>query len=171
MSRDKTSPGHCATYGLPVKGTLELAHHGGRSTNYYATTLKAAPVRAQYAPRRLNRCGIRQDGRQLRSTLRHTATRIEIVQCACELLPPWPIKGEAAPSRRGRTRDDGQQSLTRSPPSPRYWHLPQPPPLGLGGHAFSPDSLVATPLRAPRCKQYSAPSTPLLDVRPRLEPG
>jgi hypothetical protein len=44
-------------------------------------------------------------------------------------------------------------------------------PLGLGGHASSPASLVATPLRAPRCKQYSAPSTPLLDVRPRPEPG
>jgi hypothetical protein len=65
--------GHCATYGLPVNGTLELAHH----------------VRA------------------------------------CKLLPPWPIKGGGAPSRRGQTRDDGQQSLTRSLPSPRHWHSPQ----------------------------------------------
>jgi hypothetical protein len=38
--------GHCATYGLPVNSTLELAHHGGRSTNYYAATLEAAPVQA-----------------------------------------------------------------------------------------------------------------------------
>jgi hypothetical protein len=49
--------------------------------------------------------------------------------------------------------------------------LPQSIPLGLGGQASSPTSLVATPLRAPRCKQYSAPSTPLLDVRPQTEPG
>jgi hypothetical protein len=79
--------GHCATYGLPVNGTLELAHHGGQSTNYYAATLEAAPVRAQDAPRRLNGSGIRQDGRQFLRTARHTVTRIEIVLCACKLLP------------------------------------------------------------------------------------
>jgi hypothetical protein len=45
--------------------------------------LLAAPVQAQDAPRRLNGSGIRQDGRQLRSTVRHTATRIEIVRHAC----------------------------------------------------------------------------------------
>jgi hypothetical protein len=88
---------HCATYGLPVNSTLELAHHGGRSTNYCAAALEAAPVRAQDAPRRLNGSGIRQDDRQLRSTILHTATCIEIVQRACKLLPPWPIKGRAAP--------------------------------------------------------------------------
>jgi hypothetical protein len=87
---------------------LELAHHGGRSTNYYAATLEAAPVRAQYVPRRLNGSGIRQDGRQLRSTIRHSATRIEIVQRACKLLPPWPINGgggspPAAGDRHGMT--------------------------------------------------------------------
>jgi hypothetical protein len=49
--------GHCATYGLPVNGTLELAHHGGRSANYYAATLEAVPVRALDAPRRLNGSG------------------------------------------------------------------------------------------------------------------
>jgi hypothetical protein len=58
----------------PVNGTLELAPHGGRSTNRYTATLEAAPVRAQDAPRRLNGSGIRQDGRQLRSTVRHTST-------------------------------------------------------------------------------------------------
>jgi hypothetical protein len=61
----------CATYGLPVNGALELAHHGGQSTNYYAATLEAAPVRAQDTPRRLNRSGIHQDGRQFRRTVRH----------------------------------------------------------------------------------------------------
>jgi hypothetical protein len=73
--------------------------HGGRSTNRYTVTLEAAPVQAQDASRRLNRSRIRQDGRQLRSTVRHTATRLEIVQRAYKLLPPWPIKGGAAPSR------------------------------------------------------------------------
>jgi hypothetical protein len=71
--------GHCATYGLPVNGALELAHHGGRSTNYYAATLEAAPVRAQDAPRCRNGSMIRQDGRQFHCTVRHTVTRIEIV--------------------------------------------------------------------------------------------
>jgi hypothetical protein len=79
---------HCTTCGLPVNGTLELARHGGQSTNYYAATLEAAPVRAQYAPRRLNGSEVRQDGRQLRCIVRHTVTRIEIVRRACKLLPP-----------------------------------------------------------------------------------
>jgi hypothetical protein len=84
-------------YGLPVNGTLELAHHGGRSTNYHATTLESAPVQVQDAPRRLNRSGIRQDDHQLYVTVRHTVTRIKIVLSACKLHPPWPIKGGAAP--------------------------------------------------------------------------
>jgi hypothetical protein len=79
--------GHCATYGLPVNGTLELAHHGGRSTNYHAMTLEAAPVQVQGAPRRLNGSGIRQDGHQLYGNVRHTVTRIEIVLRACKLHP------------------------------------------------------------------------------------
>jgi hypothetical protein len=74
-------------YGLPVNGTLELAHHGGRSTNYHATTLESAPVQVQDAPRRLNRSGIRQDDHQLYVTVRHTVTRIKIVLSACKLHP------------------------------------------------------------------------------------
>jgi hypothetical protein len=130
--------GHCATYGLPVNVTLELAHHGGRSTNYYAATLEAAPVRAQYAPRRLNGSGIRQDGRQLRSTIRHSATRIEIVQRACKLLPPWPIKGgggspPAAGDRHGR-RAAVSYTLPAFPtilnsPQSNLWDLEATPPL------------------------------------------
>jgi hypothetical protein len=146
---------HCATYGSPVNDTLGSAHYGGHSTNRYTTTLEATPVRAHDAPCHLNRSRIRQDFHQLRGTARHTSTRREIVRHACKLLPPWPIKGGAVPQLR--TRDDGQQSLTRSPPSPRYWHLPQSIPLGLGGQASSPTSLVATPLRAPRCKAIKCP--------------
>jgi hypothetical protein len=145
--------GHSATYGLPVNDTLELAHHGGRSTNYYAATLEATPVRAQDAPRRLNGSGIRQDDRQLHSTVRHTATRIEIVRHACNLLPPWPIKGGAALQPQGET-DTGRWTADAHTLSafPTILALASINPLGLGGHAFSPASLVATPLRAPRCK-------------------
>jgi hypothetical protein len=84
--------GHCATYGPPVNDTLEPAHCGSRTTNRYAATLEAAPVRSQDAPRCLNRSRIRQDDCQLRGTDRHTPTRREIVRHACKLLPPWPIK-------------------------------------------------------------------------------
>jgi hypothetical protein len=140
-----------------------------QSTNRYTAALEAAPVRTQDAPRRLSRSGIRQDGRQLHSTVCHTSTRREIVRHACKLLPPWPIKGGAAPSRGDRGR---RTAITHTLASfSTILALASIKPLGLGGHASSPASLVATPLRAPRCEQYSAPSTPLLDVRPRPEPG
>jgi hypothetical protein len=161
---------HCAAYGPPVDGTLEPARGGGRTTNHYAATLEAAAVRAQDAPRRLDWSRIRQDDRQLRGTAHHASTRRKIVRHACKLLHPWPIKGGEVPQPQ-RTRDDGQRSPTRSPPSPRYWHLPQSIPLGLGGQASSPTTLVAPLYEHHGASQYSAPSTPLLDVRPRPEPG
>jgi hypothetical protein len=86
-----------------------------------------------------------------------------IVRHACKLLPPCPIKGEAVPQPQG---DDGQQSPARFPPSPRYWHLPQSVPLGPGDLASSPASLVAPLYEHHGATQYSAPSTPLLDVQP-----
>jgi hypothetical protein len=54
---------HCAAYGPPVDVTLESARGGGRMTNHYTATLETAPIRAQDAPRRLDRSRIRQDGR------------------------------------------------------------------------------------------------------------
>jgi hypothetical protein len=83
-----------------------------QSTNRYTAALEAAFVRAQDAPRRLNRSGIRQYGRQLRSIVRHTSTRREIVQHACKLLVPWPIKGGAAPQPRGHGTTDNNLSHT-----------------------------------------------------------
>jgi hypothetical protein len=152
-----------------VNGTLELVHHGVSQPTATPPPSRPPPVRAQDAPRRLNRSGICQDGRQLRNTVRHTSTRRKIVRCACKLLPPWPIKGGAAPSRG----DTGRRTAVTHTLSafPTILALASIKPLGLGGHASSPASLVATPLRAPRCEQYSAPSTPLLDVRPQPEPG
>jgi hypothetical protein len=141
---------YCTSYGSP--STAPSSPPEDAPVNHHVSTLEVAPVRAQDTPRRRDWSKIRQHGRQLYGTVRHTATRVEIVWYACNLLPPWPIKGGATPSRRGRTRDDGQQMLTRSPFSPRYWHSPQSHLLGLGGHASSPASLVATPLQAPRCE-------------------
>jgi hypothetical protein len=93
------------------------------------------------------------------------------VRHARKLLSPWPIKGGQSPSRRGQTHRDGQRTLARLPPSPRYWHLPQSVPLGPGGPSSSPASLVAPLCKHYGATQYSAPSTSLLDVRPRPEPG
>jgi hypothetical protein len=107
---DKTSPRLplCRVRPPPVDDTLESARGGGgRTTNHYAATLDAASVRAQDAPRRLYRSRIRQDGRQLRGTTRHASTRRKIVQHACKLLPPWPIKGGAVPQPRGHGTTDG----------------------------------------------------------------
>jgi hypothetical protein len=97
---DKTSPQRPLCHvRAPRPRNPPITPHGGRSTNHYATALEAAPVRAQDAPRRVNRSGIRQDARQLRGTVCHTSTHREIVRHACKRLPPWPIKGGAAPSR------------------------------------------------------------------------
>jgi hypothetical protein len=96
------------------------------------------------------------------------------VRHACKLLPPWPMKGEAVPQPQER-QGDKQQSPVRFPPSPRYWHLPQSVPLGPGGLTSSPASLVAPLYEHHGATQYSAPSTPLLDVRPpagtRIKPS
>jgi hypothetical protein len=88
----------------------------------------------------------------------------EIVRHACKLSPPWPIKGGAVPQPQGG--GDRERTLARFPLSPRYWHLPQSVPLGPGGLTSSPASLVAPLCKHHGATQYSAPSTPLLDVRP-----
>jgi hypothetical protein len=81
---------HCATYGPPSPSTAPSNRptDGSRTTNHYAATLEAAPVRAQDASQRLNRSRIRQDGRQLHGTARHASTRREIVRTHvnCSLL-------------------------------------------------------------------------------------
>jgi hypothetical protein len=43
---------HCASYGLPLTAPSSRPAGGGRTANLYATTLEAAPVRAQDSPRR-----------------------------------------------------------------------------------------------------------------------
>jgi hypothetical protein len=92
----------------------------------------------------------------------------KIVRHTCKLPLPWPIKGGAVPWPQG---DDREHSPARFLSSPRYWHLPQSVPLGPGGPASSPASLVAPLCKHYGATQYSALSTPLLDVRPRSELG
>jgi hypothetical protein len=166
----------CTSYGPPSTAPSSLFADDDRTVNHYATNLEAAPVRAQDAPRRHDWIEIRQDGRQLHGTARHAFTRRRIVRHACKSLPPWPIKGRAIPHPQGddtrtTTRDDGLRTHARFPPLPRYWHLPQSIPLGLGGQASSPSTLVAPLYEHHGATQYSTSSTPLLDVRPRPEPG
>jgi hypothetical protein len=95
---------HCTSYRPPLTAPSSRPTGGGRTSNLYATTLKAAPVRAQDSPRRPNRSKIHQDSRQLCGTARHTSTRRRIVWHACKLLSPCPIKGGAVPQPQ---RGDG----------------------------------------------------------------
>jgi hypothetical protein len=139
---------HCAAYGPPLTAPSNRPAGGGQTTNHYAATLEAAPVRAQDAPRCPDWSRIRQDGRQLRGAARHASTRRRIVRHACKLLPPWPIKGGAVPQPRGR-RTAITNTLSAfttilalaSINTFGTWR-----PGLLSRHACSP------PLRAPRCK-------------------
>jgi hypothetical protein len=125
----------------------------GAPVNHHASTLEVAPVQAQDTPRRRDWSRIRQDGHQLYDTVRHTATRIEIVRHVCQTAPSLAYKRRGSPPVAGDrhgTMDSKHSHALRF--SPRYWHSPQSHLLGLGGHASSPASLVATPLQAPRCE-------------------
>jgi hypothetical protein len=95
------------------------------------------------------------------------------VRHACKSLSPGPIKGRVIPLAVGdrTTHDDGQRSYTCFPPSPRYWHMPQSIPLGLGGQDSSLAMLIDPLYEHHGATQYSSLSTPLLDVRLRPEPG
>jgi hypothetical protein len=101
---------HCASYGLPSTAPSSRPAGGGRASNLYATTLEAAPVRAQDSPRHPDRSEIHRDSRQLRSTARHAFTHRRIAQHACKLLFPWPIKGGAVPQLQGTGTDTEMNS-------------------------------------------------------------
>jgi hypothetical protein len=158
----------CTSYGPPSTAPSSLSADEDRTINHYASTLEAAPVRAQDAPRCHDQNEIRQDGCQFRGTTRHAFTRRRIVRHACKSPSPWPIKGGVIPQPQGRMEDDTDiiSQHTHIPPSPRYWHLPQSKPLGFGCKTSSPTTLVAPLYEHHSATQYSASSTPLLDVRP-----
>jgi hypothetical protein len=137
----RTGTGHrhdryCASYGPPSTPSSRRPAGGGRTSNFYATTLEATPVRAQDSPRHPNRSKIRRDGRQLHGTARHAFTRRRIVRHTCKLLSAWPIKGGVLPPPQGG-HGDGRRLLARFLPSPdigtclnQYlWDLEDQPPL------------------------------------------
>jgi hypothetical protein len=70
----------------PLTAPTNRPAGGSRTTNHYAATLEAAPVRAQDVPRCPDWSRIRQDGHQLRGTARHASTLRKIVWHACKLL-------------------------------------------------------------------------------------
>jgi hypothetical protein len=86
------------------------------------------------------------------STALHTMSShvARTVWHACKMPPPWSIKGGAVPWPQG---GNGQHSLARFPPSPRYWHLASTKPQGPGDSTSSPASLVAL-----LCKHHGAAS-------------
>jgi hypothetical protein len=82
---------------------------------------------------------------------------------ACKLPPLWPIKGGAVPWPRGMTYSTHSHAhcLHHDIGTCLNQKL-----MGPGGPASSPASLVAPLCKHYGAMQYSAPSTPLLDVRP-----
>jgi hypothetical protein len=116
-------------------------------------------------PRRHDRNEIRQDDRQLHDTAHHAFIRKRILRHACKSLSPWPIKGRVIPQPQGG--HDNREQHTRTHPASTTI-------LALASTSFSgtwrPDllSLLAcSPLYEHHgATQYSASSTPLLDVRP-----
>jgi hypothetical protein len=117
---------------------------------------------------------LEQDSPGRPSTLWHCSPYRYTCRNSAACMSPAPslvYKRKSSPRPRGT--DTGRRTANAHTFSafPTILALASIKPRGLGGHAFSPASLVATPLRAPQCKQYSAPSTPRLDVRPRPEPG
>jgi hypothetical protein len=91
------------------------------------------------------------------------------VRYACKLPPPLPIKGGAVPWPRGMTTDSTH---------PHAFCLHHDIGICLNQRTSGTwrPGLLSRLACSPLCKhygvtQYSAPSTPLLDVRPRPEPG
>jgi hypothetical protein len=167
---DGTSP--CLTLCLvriPVDGTLESANGRRPDGQPLHRHPRSCSVQAQDAPRRPNRSKIRQDRRQLRGTACHASTRRRIVRHTCKLLPPWPIKGEAVPQPQ-----TGGRRIAITSTLSAFTMILALASINTSG-TWRPDLLsrhTCSPLYEHHgAKQYSAPSTPLLDVRPRSDPG
>jgi hypothetical protein len=73
----------------------------GAPVNHHASTLEVAPVQAQDTLRHRDWSKIRQDGHQLYGTVRHTATRIEIVRHVCQTAPSLAYKRRGSPPATG----------------------------------------------------------------------
>jgi hypothetical protein len=144
---------HCTSYGLPSTVPSSRPAGGDRTGNLYATTLEAAPVRAQDSPRRPNRSEIRRDDRQLRGAARHAVARRRIVRHTCKLLSPWPIKGGAVPQPRGAEKKEGDErrTLIRLSPFTPILALASISTSGTWRTSLLSCLACSTPLQAPRC--------------------
>jgi hypothetical protein len=102
---------YCTPYGS--SSTAPSSPPGDAPVNHHASTLEVAPVQAQGTPRRHNWSKIRQDGRQLHGTVRHTITCSEIMRHTCKSPSPWPRKGRRSPlpQRHGTTDSDRSHAL------------------------------------------------------------
>jgi hypothetical protein len=147
--------------GPPRQPVYQLLCRSPRNRSCASTGRTTTPQPERDSP---GRSSAPQHCSPYRYTCRNSAARMLTT-------PSLAYKRGVDPQPQGR--DTGRRTAVTHTlsASPTILALASIKPLGLGGHASSPASLVATPLRAPRCKQYSAPSTPLLDVRPRPEPG
>jgi hypothetical protein len=102
---EHTEMGHCHACYCTSYGSLSTTPSSlpeDAPVNRHASTLEVAPVQAQDTPRRCDRSKICQDGHQLHGTVRHAATRREIVRHACKSPSPCPIKGRRSPPPRHR---------------------------------------------------------------------
>jgi hypothetical protein len=91
------------------------------------------------------------------------------VRHAYKLPPAWPRKGGAVPWPQGGRRTTLTRTLSAFTTILALASVKRP--LGPGGSTSSPASLVALLCKHHGATQYSASSTPLLDVRPWPELG
>jgi hypothetical protein len=155
----------------PVNGSLEPARRRRPNKQPLRHHPRSRSCRAQDSPQRPNRSKICQDGRQLRGSARHASTRRKIVRHACKLLSPWPIKGGAVPQPQGT---DTRRRTTLTCTLSAFTTILALTSISISGTwrtSLLSRLTCSTPLQAHGASQYSALSTPLLDVRPRSELG
>jgi hypothetical protein len=124
--RDKTSPQWPLYHvrasrqrhpqiGPPRRPVNQLLRRSPRSHSCTHTGRTTTPQRERDLP---GRPSVPPCCSPYRYTCRNSAT--------CMLAAPsLAYKRRGSPQPQRETWDDGLQSLTRSPPSPRYWHSPQ----------------------------------------------
>jgi hypothetical protein len=144
----------------PVRPSRPLHHHPRRCGSMWrqgTATPATVPCTAscQWHPRVLTRTALE------RATSTPPPSKL--------LLEAHRTRHDAPPEARFARTAVYSMALYDMPPHVALG--PQSVPLGPGGPASSPASLVAPLYKHHSATQYSAPSTPLLDVRPRPEPG
>jgi hypothetical protein len=111
------------------------------------------------------------NGRPLYTVARRAPTRSQVARRACNSPPPWPIKGEASPQPRGTGGRSGEEqaqlNTTHRALTLLFSHNISSHSLGTWRPRFLSRLACTCPTTStPGAEQYSATSTPLLDVRP-----